>query len=82
MCIEMSLFLPTQIAVVVVDEDRDSTIGSIFREPMLFLNIFSNIDALVDIFWLAIRFFKFLENDCCLLAYQRYQLERYVDLGN
>lgn len=59
----------TKIALVVVDQDWDASIWTFVCEPLLFLDVLPDVDALVYIVWLAIRLFQLFKNDARLVAY-------------
>lgn len=41
-----STFHDTQVAIVVIDEDWNATIGPVLCEPWLFLDVLADVDAL------------------------------------
>lgn len=64
----------TQIAIVMVDENRNAAIGSVLREPWLLLNVLANVDALEDVVGLAIRLFQLFEDNGGFVACRTHQL--------
>lgn len=52
-----------QLAIVVIDKDWDPAVRPQIREPLLFLDILHDGDALEGVVGLAVRFFQLLQYD-------------------
>jgi len=74
-----SALLDSEAALVVVNHDRNTAVGSQVCEPLLFLDILHDRDVLEGIMRLAVSFLKLLEDDgsfvaCTLLAHRSVQI--------
>lgn len=68
----VSISIRTQIAVVVINEDGDTAIGTVLGEPFLLLDIISNVDALVDVFrFAAVGLFQLFEGNGSLVTWMK-----------
>lgn len=63
-----STFHDAQTVLVVVDEDGDAAVGAFVGEPLLFLDVLHNVDALEDVVGFAVGCFEFFEEDACFVA--------------
>lgn len=63
-----STFHDAQAVLVVVDEDGDAAVGAFVGEPLLFLDVLHDVDALEDVVGFAVGCFEFFEEDACFVA--------------